>query len=85
MSKSETETSPTTLPEKGDESADLVVGKCATCKIQIEETDRRRYVKIQPLGFWADVVKVGQSIGWGETSWGEIEISWSAGGTDGTL
>lgn len=58
---------------------------CDTCKIKIEEGERRRYASVHPAGFWTDVVKVNQSKSWEDGTWSEIEISWSAGGTDGSL
>jgi hypothetical protein len=59
---------------------------CDKCNIRIEEDEYHRFAAIQPLGFWSEVVKVHQSNGrHGEPGWADPVVSWSSGGTDGTV
>lgn len=55
------------------------------CDIEINDTEYSKYAKIKPAGFWAYIVTVSQDTDIRDMKLKEPEISWSCGGTDGTV
>lgn len=55
------------------------------CKVETHITEHQKSARIKPKGFWSDMVRVSQTTSFRDGAWEDPEISWSCGGTDGTL